>query len=242
MDEKVVLREIPVLNTRLQAIGELIKPGRPIADIGSDHAQLPLYLVQNGVVPWAVASELGDRPYNRMCAIVDSTPCREQVIVRHGDGLDVLEASEVDGVIIAGMGGDVITSILSRDCKKAETFSYYLLQPMSKPGVLRRALAARGWSLIDERLVYERGQFYVIIQSNPGREAYSLSTLEEELGPLIIKGASPLKHDYLGHMLGIYRRVYNSLLNSKQEYAGSRRRELKANIEELEVILDASPG
>jgi len=231
-----------VRNSRLSEICQMIKPGFPIADIGSDHARLPLFLLENQLIPGAVVTEMGDGPYIRMERAVSAAGFTDQIAARQGDGLQVLRAGEVEGVVIAGMGGDLISAILSHDWGKAESFTYYLLQPMSRAGVLRKTLADRGWPIIDEVLVRERGQYYVIIHAHPGREVYLLSDLERELGPIILKQESPLKKDYLKHYLNKYKKVHDNLLKSNGLHAPSLRSDMQTRIRELEAIIDGSQG
>lgn len=233
---------MPVNNSRLREISKFIKPGLSIADIGSDHARLPLYLVENELVPWVIATELGDGPYIRMQRAVNASGFRERIFARQGNGLEVLCPGEVAGVVIAGMGGDLITDILARDCAKAESFAYYVLQPMSRSRILRKALAVRGWPIVDETLVIEKGQYYVIIHTRPGGEVYSLNDLEEELGPLVLKGSSPLKTDYLKYYLNKYKKVYGNLAKSNRAQALELQDNIKARIRELEAMIDAGKG
>lgn len=228
-----------VKNSRLKAISTLVKTGLPLADIGSDHAQIPLYLVKNDLVPWAIATELADGPYIRMQRAVNASGFRERVCVRQGDGLQVLCPGEVAGVVIAGIGGDLITDILARDWAKAESFGYHILQPMSRSRVLRKNLAARGWPIVEEVLVMEKGQYYVIILTRPGSEAYHLSELEEELGPLVLKGSSPLRMDYLQYYLNKYKKIKCNMAKSDRAQAIDCRNSIEARIRDLEAIINA---
>jgi len=229
-------------NSRLKAICAFIQPGSTVADIGADHAHLPLYLIDNDLSPRVIASELGNGPFTKMQRAINVAGCRDRVFVRQGYGLEVLCTGEVDCVVIAGMGGDLITDILARDWVKAESFACYLLQTMSRGCVLRRALATRGWPIVDETLVMEKGQFYVIIASRPGREAYSLSDLEEELGPLVLKGSSPLKRPYLNYYLEKYKKMSDDLSQSTRTTALMTRNHIMARLRELEAIIDADQG
>ncbi|MGE5391959.1 MAG: tRNA (adenine(22)-N(1))-methyltransferase [Deltaproteobacteria bacterium] len=229
-------------STRLHEISKLIKPGCPIADIGSDHARLPICLVEKEMVPWAIASELGDGPYTRMERTAAARSFGERIVLRQGDGLEVLLPAEVEGVIIAGMGGDLISSILSCDWDKSESFSYYILQPMSKPEVLRKVLAARGWPIDKEILITERGQYHVIVQTRPGWESYQLTDLEQDMGPLILKGDHPLKTGYLNYFLNKYIKVLENLGRSDRIQARELRTSMTLKIRELEAIINAGQG
>lgn len=232
------------LSPRLQAIADLITIGDNMADIGSDHARLPIYLLKNARVPSAVASELGDGPYQRTLAAVRSCHLQDRIEVRQGDGLQTLETAEVATVVIAGLGGDSIAAILSWDWAKANSFQKYIFQPMTKADVLRKTLAANGWPVLQEKLLLDNGRHVVIIVSQPGRSPYPIDEITAELGAEILKADNEIKREYLFKFLEKYTRIYASL-----EYSGRQDKQAIADacrdkIARLEMILGAShrPG
>lgn len=228
------------LSERLRSIAELVIKGEPAADIGSDHAFLPIYLVSNGIVPWAVAGELGDGPYSRALQAIIQAGLTDRVQARQGDGLQVLASAEVSTIVLAGLGGDSITAILAYDWQKAESFKRFVFQPMSKAGVLRKTLAEQGWSILDEKLIRENEHYYPIILSKPGAESYQLNTLEIEIGPKILLANDRIKRGFIASYVEKYGKVYRNLNNSEKPENKIMAQEYLARKLRLEVLLDAS--
>lgn len=231
-----------LLDKRLFTITEMILKGEPVADIGADHALLSIYMVENNIVPRAIVTDLPDGPYNRAADAVKNNHCVNRIDVRQGNGLQVLNPGEVSSVIIAGMGGGTIVEILSHDWYKAATYKRFVFQPMSRADVLRRELSRQGWPILDERLVWENQKYFVIISVCPGERPYKLSSLETEVGPVILKGTSQLNHRYLEDYLRKYTVVYNNLLNSRQADRDILLENYHSRIKELEEVLSAGEG
>ena len=230
------------LSPRLQAIAELVTVGESMADIGSDHAQLPIYLAGNGIVPRAVASELGDGPYERSLDAVRSRNLQGIIEVRQGDGLQTIGAGEVTTVVMAGLGGDSIAAILAHDWSKAGSYGKYIFQPMSRSSALRKTLADRGWPIIEEKLLLDNNRFVLIIVSQPGNNPYWLDSLAIEIGPEILKADNKLKKEYLFKYVGKYTKIYESLQNSPQQAKQLLANSYRDKLERLEMILNASQG
>ncbi len=230
------------LSDRLQAIADMVIAGEPVADIGSDHAYLPLFLVENNVVPWAIAGELGDGPYKRALQALSRSAMQERIELRQGDGLQVLAFAEVSTVIIAGLGGDSIAAILEYDWQKSGSFKRFILQPMSRAGVLRKCLADRGWPIAEEKLVMENEQYFPIIISQPGSQPYQLDELEAEIGPQILQSNDKIKRGLIVSYVEKYGKVYRNLIRSTQPENHVLAQKYLEMIQRLEVILDASHG
>jgi Predicted SAM-dependent methyltransferase len=156
-----------MLSKRLQAIADLVPPGARVADIGSDHALLPAYLVSSGKSPFAIAGEVRDGPLKASAARVEADGLADRVAVRKGDGLAVVAPGEVDSVVIAGMGGALIASILEagREAGKLAGVTTLVLQPNVGEDIVRRWLLERGWHLASERIIEEDGRWYEILEA-----------------------------------------------------------------------------
>jgi tRNA (adenine22-N1)-methyltransferase len=159
------------LSNRLLMVAAQVPPGSRLADIGSDHTLLPIHLAESGRIPFAVAGELNDGPYETARNRVREAGLERIVHVRKGDGLTVVSPGEVDVVVIAGMGGALIASILENGKTKLDSVSRLVLQPNVAEDAVRRWLAANGWLLCDEALLYEDGQFYEVLTAVRSEEA-----------------------------------------------------------------------
>jgi tRNA (adenine22-N1)-methyltransferase len=231
---------IEPLSPRLQAIADLIDSSDSMADIGSDHALLPVYLLDKGLISRAIASELGDGPYQRALEAVRSCHLQDFIEVRQGDGLQTLAEGETSTVVIAGMGGETIAAILAYDWDKAASFRKFIFQPMTKAAVLRRTLAERGWLILQEKLLRDNHRYVVIIVSQPGSRPYCLDELEAEIGREALKADNQLKREYLFKFMEKYTKIYESLKHSTRQDNKLLASACRDKIERLELILGAS--
>ncbi|WP_174819901.1 tRNA (adenine(22)-N(1))-methyltransferase [Paenibacillus koleovorans] len=151
------------LSKRLETIALQVPPGSRLADIGSDHALLPVYLVQKGRVPYAVAGELNPGPYDAARKQVKEASLGERIVVRQADGLRAVLEGEVDAVSIAGMGGALIVHILEEGRSKLDGVHTLVLQPNIGEDQVRRWLVQNGWQLAAEQLLEEDGKFYEVL-------------------------------------------------------------------------------
>ncbi|MFZ5649058.1 MAG: tRNA (adenine(22)-N(1))-methyltransferase [Bacillota bacterium] len=204
------------LTPRLAAVAAFIPPGARVADIGTDHALLPVYLVENKKLPGVIATDLNEKPYLAACRQVQASNAGHSVEVRKGDGLEAIRPGEVDVIVIAGMGGNTIIGILERSPAVLAGVSRLVLQPMADPGPLRIWLARNGWRLVDEELVKEMDRFYVIMAAEPGNDTQGDSLLQE-IGPLIVRKSSPVLIEYLEKIREDYQRVLSGLARSRTE-------------------------
>lgn len=196
------------LSKRLQTIAGFVPLNGRLADIGSDHALLPVYVAETGRVTFAVAGELNQGPFEAACKQVKEAGMTHIVQARKGDGLEVVAAGEVDTVSIAGMGGALIVHILDAGINKLEAVQRLILQPNVAEDQVRRWLARNEWALVDEALVEEDGKFYEVLvadrQANAGQinldlyrprrlnESVMLETEElMQFGPYLTKRAEP---------------------------------------------------
>lgn len=158
---------ITKLSHRLGTIAGLVTDGARIADIGSDHALLPVYLVSKGQCPSAVAGELNQGPFEAAQRQVREAGLSQCIDVRKGNGLAVITPGETDTVTIAGMGGQLIATILEegRIAGKLEHVSELVLQPNVGEDAVRHWLTQHGWALMAEVIIEEDGKIYEVLRA-----------------------------------------------------------------------------
>lgn len=154
------------LQPRLALIASLVPQGASIADVGTDHGYLPVYLLQQGFIPHAVASDINREPLAHARRTAEEYGITEGIDFRLCPGLDAVAPQETDTVIIAGMGGETIVEILKNaPWTKKKTL---LLQPMTKAEVLRSWLFENGYAITQEHLVRDKDTLYVVMTATGG--------------------------------------------------------------------------
>lgn len=185
-----------LLSDRLKAVAEMITPGIPVADIGCDHAYLPIYLVRENISPYVVACDVNAGPVIRAQENIEDVDLAENIDVRQGDGLSVLTPGEVKSVVLAGMGGKLMIRILSDGEDVLEKVSEVIMEPQSDVAALRHFLQDSGFRIISEDMISEEGKFYPIIKAVHGtmdwdREIYF------RYGKILLREENPVLHEFL---------------------------------------------
>ena len=205
------------LDSRLMAIANLVRENKIFADIGTDHAYLPVYLVEKGITKKAVAADLRVGPLENAKDAVVSYGFTEQIELRLSDGLDNFKESEVEEIAVAGMGGLLISQFIERTQWLKNEDIHLILQPMTHIEELRKTLFDNGF-VIEEEVVAEDGDKLYIILSvyfYNGPTAYTALDL--------IVGKLPYNNDnlskkYLAKIYNKYNKKLIALKNADKEY------------------------
>ena len=153
------------LDSRLMAIARLVRKDRVFADIGTDHAYLPVYLVENGIISKAIAADLRVGPLENAKYAVVSYGFTEQIELRLSDGFDNFKENEVEEIAVAGMGGLLISQFIERTGWLKNENIHLILQPMTHVEELRKTLFDNGF-IIDKEVVAEDGdKLYIILSA-----------------------------------------------------------------------------
>lgn len=219
----------------------MVPSGKAFADIGTDHAYLPIYLVGRGRSPEAVGVESRYRPYQNALANVAAAGLSHLIDIRLGWGLKPLRPGEVEVITIAGLGGNTIQAILSASPEILKTTRRLILQPQGNEIALRRWLAGAGWQLVDEELVLDKGRYYIILAWEHG-ESPPFSSWEWEVGPLLLAKGHPLLAGYLAERIKKLHRVKESLMQSQRPEAIARCREIVEKIKALQEVMACLPN
>lgn len=156
-----------MLTPRLKMLTEHIYT-KSAADIGTDHAYVPIYLVQNGILEKAAATDINKGPLKIAEENVKKYGLEGKISLRLGAGLQPVEYGEFETIVIAGMGGEVIKNILENDLKKAQRAEYLVLQPMNSQALLRKWLSENGFSIFCEDITNEGYKVYNLIVAKSG--------------------------------------------------------------------------
>lgn len=185
------------LTPRLSKLAELVPHGARFADIGTDHAYLPTWLILNNVIEYAIAADLRKGPLDRAKDTAEKYGVSDKMDFRLCDGLSDVRSEEVNVIAIAGMGGETIAHILSEAPWTKEENITLILQPMSSQSDLRQWLATNGYKIEDECVVREDKTFYNILLVKAG-EMFHMSPAELLAGR---QKNDSLRGEYLTHLI-----------------------------------------
>ncbi len=173
------------LSNRLTACLKAVSPYQTLADVGTDHGYLPCVGVLEQKITSAIAADIGEGPLNAAKQQINRYELNDQIQARLGAGVSVLNPGEVEVVVIAGMGGKLITSILSDNMTLTRSFKRLVLQPNIDADILRTCLHKNQIHIIDETIIYEDDKFYEIIVAEPRDTTQELSSLDLGFGPFL---------------------------------------------------------
>lgn len=223
------------LDARLKAIAAMIPSGKNIADIGTDHAYLPVYLVKKGQIAGAIAGDTNKGPYLVAEKTVREAGLTDRIIVRLGDGLESVSPGEADILVIAGMGGSNIIKILAARPNVTASFERLVVQPMNGAAETRRYLIQNGWKIVGEDLILSENKekVYQIIAAEKGVMP-ELDPVLYEIGPLLWQERHPLLKTFLTGQLSHLQNI--AALMEKSSSAANRPQyhDCRKKIKELE--------
>ncbi len=223
------------LDSRLQAVADLVLPGKAAADIGADHNYLPVYLVVNGICPFVIGTDRAMGPYTNACQLVKLLSLDRQIHIRLGDGLAPLAPGEAASITIAGMGGFLIQDILSRSPAVLMQTERLILQPQKNASAVRLWLMENGWKIIDEQIALDHGFYYEIIAAEHG--VMTLSHEELQFGPCLLRQPHPLLLEFLRLKKGDLLSLCGQISSMEGVAAQQRLAQLTVAVAEIDQII-----
>lgn len=225
------------LSKRLATVAAFVPQDAVVADIGSDHAYLPCFLVNQGIVKKAVAGEVVKGPYESACHEVQREQLSEQITVRLANGLEAIQPEDgVTAVTIAGMGGPLIASILDHYPQGLEGVTRLILQPNIHAIVIREWAVAHDFMIVDEVIIKEDGKIYEILVLEKGKKP--LSELELLLGEKLMAERNDVFVEKWTHEIAQWHTVLKNMEKAEQTPAiMNKKQELLTKIETVEGVL-----
>jgi tRNA (adenine22-N1)-methyltransferase len=230
------------LSTRLSAVAKYVPSGSRVADIGSDHAYLPCYLMKNKQITYAIAGEVVLGPFKSAERNVLSEGLADKISVRMGDGLAVIQPDEVDCITIAGMGGSLISNILEQGKEKLGSVERLVLQPNINAISIRTWLIENKWELIAEKILEEDGKIYEVLVAEKGNplNPYNHEKMERDLlfGPFLLQGKEEAFKKKWSLEQKNWRRIYEQLEDAAQSLeTEDKKQQLISQIKLAEEVL-----
>lgn len=231
----------PKLSKRLTALSGLVTAGFRLADVGTDHGYIPIYLVLEGKIPSAIAMDIRTGPLNRAKEHIAAYGLEDKIETRISDGVAALRRGEADSVLIAGMGGGLVQKILSEGDGVLEDVRELILQPQSEIPQVRKYLMEHGYVIVDEDMVKEDGKFYPMMKvhkmTGGSSDVQKDRVLENAFGPVLLKKKHPVLLEWLDYEFQVTEKILKQLEKQAQkDQIVIREREI---IEKQELLLRA---
>lgn len=207
-----------ILDTRLRAAADMVPEGARLADIGSDHAYLPIALCLEGKIEYALASDINEGPVASARANVAKNGLSGRIEAIRADGLDKAHDFAPDCITVLGMGGELIVTILERAEWVRDERITLVLQPMTHAEILAEYLAEKGFNVTDERIVSvgERDdRIYRIIKASFDGKKHDLSEVDALVGKINLERRDEVTRRYISRMIA----VLNSKIRGKEKAA-----------------------
>lgn len=243
------------LSQRLQAVADLAADAGVMADVGTDHGYIPLFLIACGKARKAIAMDINEGPLLRAREHIRQYSQQERIETRLSDGLKELHPGEAQTIVIAGMGGALMKRILTEGEETAHAADCLVLQPQSELPMFRRFLVEHGYRILREDMVYEDGKFYSMMavrweksddadslqarltESDDVDSLQAMSEADFRYGPLLLKGKHPILRKYLLRQKEQKQKILESLGRNARQNVSERRAQIREELEEIEVLL-----
>ena len=153
------------LSARLETAAKMVRRGSSLADIGCDHGYVPVALVERGIIRYAVASDINEGPLSSCKALVDENGLEKKIKCVLSDGLKSINLDEINDIIIAGMGGELIADILSESDIIKLREKHLILNPMTHPEFARKFLFDNGFEIQKDIIVKDKKHYYSVFDA-----------------------------------------------------------------------------
>lgn len=189
------------ISERLKTAAGLVGDGKRLADVGTDHGYVPIYLMEQGRIPCAIAMDINRGPLARAKEHIRRFGMESYIQTRISDGVAALGAGEADSILIAGMGGGLVIHILESGSGVCRSVSELVLQPQSELARVRSFLDENGYVVETEEMVKEDGKYYPMMRVHYEPSAKETAPRDRELfyryGRFLLERKHPVLYDYL---------------------------------------------
>lgn len=244
------------ISKRLKYVSDFITPGLILADIGTDHGFIPIYMVLDGKIPKAYAMDINEGPLERATEHIFENGLGDVIETRLSDGLHKLKGGEAQSVLIAGMGGALIIKILTEGVHALEGVEELILSPHTEADLVRAFLKTTDFIIEKEGMVVDAGKYYVVIKARRRKseeegllyvkENKAPNEMEEELykvlctkyGRMLLEEKNIILKEYLAKELCTYNRIYEGLKSNENEAGLKRKKEIYEILEHLNAAIN----
>lgn len=217
-----------------------VTPGNRLADVGTDHGYIPIALVQEKIIPSALAMDVNPGPLERAKQHIREFHLESDIHTRLSDGVQSLQPGEADSVLIAGMGGALTVKILQEGREVLRTVKELILQPQSEIDKVRRYLEQAGYKITKEDMVWEEGKYYQVIKAEAGEMHYDCENFYH-YGKLLLESGHPVLRKNLTQRRALCEQLLKKLDQEGriEERTQARLQEIKEEIQRIDTALRA---
>ncbi|MFA9398699.1 MAG: tRNA (adenine(22)-N(1))-methyltransferase TrmK [Clostridiaceae bacterium] len=223
------------LSIRLEKIISMIDECDAIADIGTDHGYIPINLIEKSICKKVIAADINIGPLEKADKNIKAASL-DNIETRLGPGLNIIKKGEVNVVIIAGMGGNLIRDIINENKDIFDSLDYAILQPVQNPEILRKYLYENDYKVIKEDLVIDENIFYEIMKVEKSKSIIESDPIYYEIPRELILNNHPLIREYIESKISYNENVIN-YIKSESISSMNRKKELKIKIDKLKELL-----
>ena len=225
------------ISVRLKTIVNLIDKCESIADIGTDHGYVPIDVIKNNICNNAISSDINKGPVEKAKINVSMEGMKDKIECRLGPGLTTLKVGEVQGVVIAGMGGNLIRDIILQGYNIFKKLDFAILQPTQNPEVLRKFLFEKGLEIIKEDLCIDEGIYYEImkVKCQEFKNPIEKNEIYYEISEYLVETKHPIMKQYICDKIKRYKLI-NDKIRDTTESALKRKKDIEFKINKLEGI------
>ena len=224
------------LSKRLQAVADLVSEGASVADVGTDHGYIPIYLCKTNRCPKAIAMDVNQGPLLRAEAHIAEHGLDKQIKTRLSDGVRQLAPGECECVVIAGMGGALTVRILTEGESVFRKLKEFVLQPQSELWKVRQYLSEHGYLIVEENMIFEDGKYYPMMKVING-EASAYDTLELKYGRELLTNKHPVLKQFLLKELSVKQEILRNLEQKAGFHIAERRNNINEEVEGIQYAL-----
>lgn len=223
------------ISKRLMAIAEKVDKCQTVLDIGTDHGYIPIYLIKNNMCNKVIASDINKGPLKKAEENIKLNNI-DGIELRLGSGFNVVKQGEADTAVLAGMGGHLIKDLILEREDIFKKLQYAVLQPVQNPYVLRKFIINRGYTILDEDLVFDENIFYEIIKVRYNENKREEAKIYYEIGRKLLEDKNPRLHDFLMYKISKYRKILE-YIKEDTKTASARKKDVNQKIIEIEKLL-----
>lgn len=224
------------LSKRLQSIANFVKQDSTVCDIGTDHGYIPVYLVKENISKKVIGSDISRGSLDKIIDLIKRENVEDYIEARLGDGLDILNDNEADTLIIAGMGGLLISEILEKG-KDISGIEHFILQPMVGAKELRKYLEKNNFKIISEDLVCEDRKYYEVISALRGKQEIG-KKIYYEISEKLINNRHPLLKSFVEYKKNKVKNIINEIKSIDTDRTKDRYNEMQRLLDQYQEVLN----